>query len=384
MRIGLARRGYSSTGGAESYLRRLAAGLAEAGHDCILLAGPDWPRDQWTGAGFQSVIGAGSPRAFADRVAQLQGAGVCAVLFSLERLWRCDCYRAGDGVHRAWLQRRSRVEPAWKSQLRRWNPKHRQILALEAALFAGGGARSVIANSRLVRNEIVDHYGYPADRIAVVYNGLPAEFFHDADDDSEREARAVGRTKMGLRETDCAILFAGSGWERKGLRQALAAFEILTARADRNAATKLLIAGRGNPEPYLARLSARARANTHFLGPISDMPGCYAAADIFVLPTLYDPFSNACLEALAAGLPVVTTRANGFGEIITPGTHGEILDEQGSDFTEALVAALGRWLDPDRRQRSRAPCRQEAAGYTIMGNVTQTLDFLRCQGVLKA
>ncbi len=374
MRIGLARRGYSSTGGAESYLRRLAAGLEQSGHACVLFAGPDWPRTQWPGAHFQSVAGAGSPHAFADGVEKLRQAGGCDLLFSLERLWQCDCYRAGDGVHRAWLRRRARTEPAWKSWPRQWNPKHRQILALEAVLFAGGGARSVIANSQLVRDEIMEHYQYPAERIAVVPNGLPTEYF-EAAAHQWQERREAARAALGLAEADCALSFAGSGWERKGLRHAVAALEILRAEGTKPAPV-LLVAGRGDAKKYRA-------TGTRFLGPVSDMPALYAAADVFVLPTLYDPFSNACLEALAAGLPVVTTRANGFGEIITPGVHGEVVDEQSADFETSLAAALAGWLDPERRQRSRELCRARAGNYTIAGNVRQTLDFLRGCGLLE-
>ena len=381
MRIGLARRGYSAAGGAESYLRRLAGGLEAIGHECLLFAGPDWPRDQWPAAGLRPVVGASSPRAFADRLARQIPAAGCDLLFSLERVWSCDCYRAGDGVHRAWLKRRARAGPAWKSGLRHWNPKHRQILELETALFAGGGAKSVIANSRLVRDEIVEFYGYPVDQIAVVHNGLPAEFF---DDMTRRwpERRAVSRAQLGLHESECVILFAGSGWERKGLSQALAAFQILIANATLPKPF-MLVAGRGDPKPYLTRMTSQARAKTHFLGPVSDMPACYSAADIFLLPTLYDPFSNACLEALAAGLPVVTTRANGFGEGITPGEHGEIVDEQSPDVAASLANALEMWLDPERRQTSRESCRQKASAYTIADNTARTLDFLHRRGLLK-
>ena len=380
MRIGLARRGYSSTGGAENYLRRLAVALEEAGHQSVLLAGPEWPRAQWPGAGCQLVAGARSPRAFADGIAQAMESGKCDLLFSLERLWQCDCYRAGDGVHRAWLQRRARAEPAWKSWLRRWNPKHRQILALETALFAGQGAKSVIANSRFVRDEIVEHYHYPPEQIAIVYNGLPEEYFTLLND-GWQERGAAARTALELGEADCAILFAGSGWERKGLRHALAAFEILTTEAPKPHPI-LLVAGRGNPKSYLARMASRVRDKIRFLGPVADMPACYAAADLFVLPTLYDPFSNACLEALAAGLPVITTRANGFGEIMTPGDHGEIVDERASDFAQALATAMRKWLDPERRLQSREVCRQKASAYTMNNNVRQTLEFLHQRGLL--
>lgn len=378
MRIALARRGYSSTGGAENYLCRLAAGLEAAGHECTLLTGPDWPRERWPGTGFHRTGRARSPRAFADFVNGMARPGADNPydrLFSLERLWGCDCYRAGDGVHLAWMARRARAAPAWKTFLRRWNPKHQQIIALEKSLFAGRGAGRVIANSALVRDEIVDCYGYPTEQIAIVHNGLPAEYFAAATDWQTPGRRAAARSALGLREDDAALLFAGSGWERKGLHAALAALEILVE--EKAAPTPLLlVAGRGNPRKYLAGISPRTRARVRFLGPVKDMPACYAAADLFVLPTLYDPFSNACLEALAAGLPVVTTRGNGFGEIIVRGEHGDVLDEQAADFHAALAHSLMGWLDPGRRRSAGASCAQRAAGHTLSDNVERTLALL--------
>ena len=364
MKIGLVRRGYSSTGGAENYLLRLADALEAEGHAPVLFASPEWPRDHWPVHREFVTVNAGGPRAFADGVARL-AARRCDRVFSLERLWRCDCYRAGDGVHRAWLGRRARVEPAWRARLRAWNPKHRQILALEASLLGRGGARTVIANSRLVRDEILACYPGPADRVRVVYNGLPATSFTPAAPGLRERTRAAWR----LGPEDYAILFAGTGWERKGLVDALGA----VARLPEALRARLFVAGRGNPRAYLKRLPPPAASRVHFLGPSRDMAACYAAADVFAAPTLYDPFSNACLEALAAGLPVLTTRANGFGEILTPGRDGEVIENRAAD---TLAAALTAWADPARRLAARADCAAKAAAFTIETNVAQTLGVL--------
>ena len=359
MKIGLVRRGFSATGGAENYLRRLADALETAGHQPVLLASCDWPRDRWPAHRKFVPVDARSPLAFAGRVASLAKSANCDRLFSLERIWQCDCYRAGDGVHLAWLERRARIEPPWRRWFRRVNPKHRQLLTLEKSLLVQGGAKTSIANSRMVRDEIIRVYGTPAERIAVVYNGLPSEYFRPV----EPTVRDTG---------DYTILFAGTGWERKGLAHALAAVERLPDSAN----ARLLVAGRGNPKPYLRRLSPRGRARVRFLGPVGDMRALYAAADVFVAPTLYDPFSNACLEAMAAGLPVLTTHANGFAEIIEPGVNGDVFDTEDRASGEALAALLITWADPAKRARARDHCKAKAAGFTIDRNVAQTLDFL--------
>ena len=366
MKIGLVRRGYSSSGGAESYLRRLAATLESAGHTCALFASPDWPRAEWPESRELFRLPGASPRRFADRLAVAAPRSGCDLLFSMERVWTCDCYRAGDGVHRAWLERRARFEPRWKTRLRRWNPKHRQILALEEALFCSDGAGQVIANSELVRSEIISHYpSYPAEKIGVVHNGLPADVFRVA----SPEERIAARSALGLAPEEYAILFAGTGWERKGLLHALRAVSQLPGATH----SRLLVAGRGRPAPFLRAAPRAAAARTRFLGPVRSMASCYHAADVFVLPTLYDPFSNACLEALASGLPVLTTNANGFAEILTPGVDGEVVDVSDHSSGEELAARLLAWADPARLAAARPACAEKAANFTMERNVAQTL-----------
>lgn len=366
MKIGLARRGFSATGGAERYLHRLIIALEEAGHDCVLFAGREWPVDLQPKGGLIHVAGR-TPRAFADRLAEIGPRRHCDLLFSLERVWQCDAYRAGDGVHRAWLERRVAAEPVWRQWLRAFNGKHRQILALEGSMLGSGGAGHVIANSHLVRTEIVRAYGFPAERISVVYNGLPAGACQLPTD----EDRAWSRASLELTADDYAVLFAGSGWGRKGLREAIAAVGQLPA----SARAKLLVAGRGNAGDALRGQTAQATARVRFLGPAASMRPLYAAADVFALPTYYDPFSNACLEALAAGLPVITTRSNGFSEVIRPGIDGTILEHP--DASAEFQAALLDWSQPDRRVASQAERAARAASFSMENNVAQTLAALQ-------
>ena len=116
------------------------------------------------------------------------------------------------------------------------------------------------------------------------------------------------------------------------------------------------------------------RRKVQFLGEVKDLPALYAAADIFLLPTIYDPFSNACLEALAAGVPVITTRANGFSEIIMDGQHGTVVEDP-RDFV-ALRAGLHYWAEPRRREEARPAIQQHAAQFDISINVARTLEVL--------
>jgi UDP-glucose:(heptosyl)LPS alpha-1,3-glucosyltransferase len=353
--IGFVRRGFSSSGGAESYLKRLAAGVVKRGHQVRLYASADWPPDEWSFGPITRLEGK-SATAFADEIEKLAPRGDCYVLMSLERIWRCDVYRAGDGVHRAWLQRRAQVAGSLQKLSRILNPKHSATLALEKSLFADGGAGRVIANSRMVKDEVVRFYGFPNEKIDVVYNGVPVDAFRRGE-----ESRAKIRESLGLGTEDVAVLFAGSGWERKGLRFAIEAIEKSGKQM------RLLVAGRGDERKFK---SARVR----FLGVVQDMPALYGAGDIFLLPTIYDPFSNACLEALATGLPVITTRANGSCEIIERGVHGTVIDDPRN--IHAIRDALLFWSDNARREQARAGIRELAGRFDISANVARTLEIL--------
>ena len=267
MKIGLVRRGYSATGGAEAYLFRFANAARAAGHEPVLICGSEWPREVWP---HESVVVAGkTPEEFADRLEDRRASGGWDVLFSLDRVWACDVYRAGDGVHSAWLARRRQFEPAWRGWFRNLQRKHREILELECALFTGGAHR-VIANSQMVKDEIIRIYGTPAEHVHVVHNGVP---IHAA----EPGAREKVRAELGLAPAEYVALFAGTGWDRKGLSHAIAAVNEIKSPIT------LLVAGRGETRG-LPR-SDRVR----FLGalPGEKLRAVLAAADVFLLPTLY-------------------------------------------------------------------------------------------------
>jgi len=352
--IGIVRRGFSSSGGAEAYLKRLAAGVLAAGHQVSLFTSAEWPDAEWN-LGSVVRLGGTSAVGFADELEKISR-GNCDVLLSLERVWRCDVYRAGDGVHRAWLERRNEIAGPLQKLSRFLNRKHSSTLALEESLFAKRGAKRVIANSRMVKEEIIRCYGYPEEKIEIVYNGLPLGSLQRDESD-----RAKTREILGLGADDIVVLFAGSGWERKGLRFAIEAIERQDPRL------KFLVAGRCEP-----RMFSSSRAQ--FLGVVREMPSLYHAADIFLLPTIYDPFSNACLEALAAGRPVITTSANGFSEIIERGRHGTIVAQPRD--VDAIGAALQFWSDPARRAQARVDNVTLAAQFDISANVAQTLQIL--------
>ena len=352
--IGLVRRGYSETGGAEAYLRRLARGLSESGHTTRLFTDAAWPAREWPWGPMTRLRGETAHR-FADELEKAEPKNDCDLILSLERVWQCDVYRAGDGIHQAWMERRDAASSLVHRWFRRLNARDRDILELERALFAGG-ARHLIANSQMVKRQAREFYDYPESRIDVVPNGVPLADFRP-----DPEVRQLRRKILRLSDDDIAVLFVGSGWERKGVRVAVEAVKSLASNV------RLLVAGRGRSSMASGRAVQR-------LGAVRDLPAVYAAADIFLLPTLYDPFSNACLEALAAGLPVITTRDNGFSEIIEDGVHGSIVDDplNIAPIREALVF----WSDAGRRRAARPAILERASHFDIKVNVARTLAVL--------
>src|SRR5258708_25134777 len=115
MKIGLVRRGFCRSGGAESYLKRLGRALSDAGHQLTLFATQEWPAAEIP-YGQLVRFKESSPLAFAKAVAAARHS--VEILFSLERILECDCYRAGDGVHQIWLENQEAVEPNSRQSLR--------------------------------------------------------------------------------------------------------------------------------------------------------------------------------------------------------------------------------------------------------------------------
>jgi UDP-glucose:(heptosyl)LPS alpha-1,3-glucosyltransferase len=348
MKIGFVRRGHSSTGGAEAYLIRLASSLRGGGQETTLITTSDWPAERWPFGEILRLPGK-SPQEFVAAFHSTRTG--CDIHFSLERVPGCDVYRAGDGVHAAWLARRDVFEPFWKKATRWLNRKHAAILKLESRVFDPANTRLVIANSRMIRDEILSRFSFPPDRVRVVYNGI-----HPITD---LPLRDEARRRFGIDPDTFCALFLGTGWERKGLSTAIQAMGMLDDAT-------LLVAGRGPADLYP---SSKAR----FLGPVSDIAALFAAADVLTLPTWYDPFSNACLEALAAGLPVITTHANGFSEILTPDIHGSIVPP-GDPL--ALAEALEYWTDAARRAEARPECLKMAGAFSMERNAQETLEIL--------
>jgi UDP-glucose:(heptosyl)LPS alpha-1,3-glucosyltransferase len=182
----------------------------------------------------------------------------------------------------------------------------------------------------------------------VIYSGVDLDSFHPRL--REERGRAL-REKIGADETVPVILFVGSGYQRKGLPTLLHA---LSRMARRDA--RLWVIGRDKHESLMRSMAQTLGVDDRvlFLGAQPDVRPFYGAADLFALPTLYDPFPNAALEALACGLPLVTTTTCGAAELITPAN--------GAVITAGDAAALAASLDV---LSVKAPAMRDAARASV-------------------
>jgi UDP-glucose:(heptosyl)LPS alpha-1,3-glucosyltransferase len=190
--------------------------------------------------------------------------------------------------------------------------------------------------------------------------------------ENRAERRRAVRQQCGLPAGAPVILFAGSGYERKGLGTLLKALPLIDGSA------RVVVAGRGDAKGF-GRLATFLGVSERvlFLGPRRDIADLYAASDLFVLPTFYDPFSNATIEAMASGLAVVTTRQNGAAELIEDGEEGYVLDEMlsSAELAEKANASLENinyMGERARRKAERYPISRAAAEF--MEVIRQCLD----------
>jgi len=181
------------------------------------------------------------------------------------------------------------------------------------------------------------------------------------------------RRALGLAEGELTLLFVGSGFERKGLGPLLRALDLLRRDAG-DLAIRLLVAGRREAryERMARHLGLQERVT--FLGGARNVPDLYAGADAFILPSLYDPFSSACLEAMAAGLPAITSRGNGTSELIEDGMEGFLLDDPTDP--RAIAKAILAAGDPAAREAMGAAARRRAEAHPFDDHVDRLLNLI--------
>lgn len=330
MKIALVHRRYTTNGGTERYLVGFSRWLVAQGHDVHVLCHdirPDLASEP--GIRFHPL-----PMIRPTRIAK-----VLSLYHSVDRALQKidfdrvlgfgrhpghDLFRAGGGSHRAYLRR---VHP-----YRRWIDPTDWVESW-ADRQAIRAAKIVVANSQLNATDL--RQDYPGLRVEVVYNGVDLQRFSP-----DLNVRRALRAELGI--DGPVALFLGTGFHRKGLDRAIAALP---------PGWKLWVVGEGRPLPGPSSVS--------YFGPQRDPERFLRGADVMLLPTRYDPFANSCLEAMACGLPVLTTPTNGASEVLP---EPWMICDTRDQFHAALLRCT-----PELGQRCRSVAEGMSASHSFAG-----------------
>jgi UDP-glucose:(heptosyl)LPS alpha-1,3-glucosyltransferase len=360
-RIALVRQRYNATGGAERFVGQVIASLGRSvaltvvtrswqtnPSVAVALLNPPYLGSAWRDASFAKAVRLHITKARYDLVQ------------SHERIAGCDVFRAGDGVHATWLTLRAGRGTGWERLGIACNPHHRFLVAEEARMFNDPTLRAVICNSRMVHDDIATRFPRAKARLHVIYNAVDNDRFHP------RHRASMGRdlrNQLGIQTDAVVLVYVGGGFARKGV------LELLHALVQLPPSTRLVVVGSDKHARRYHAIAAQLgiRDRVHWAGAVADVAPYYAAGDLFVLPTLYDPFPNAALEAMASGLPIVTSTTCGAAEIIDPAV-GSVVDVTGAGHAAAsrLAATLLTWvgLEPGARRRCGEAARERVLELT--------------------
>ncbi len=325
----------TSFGGAEVYLSRLSKALIRQNIDHKVINSifpkflPSWLR----------VI--------------LFNLQVCAIksgkfYFSLDRITCSDIYRAGDGVHRVYLT----TEKKSKTNL-----LHPIYLFLERRCF--NNAKRIIANSDMIKQQIISTYDIDANKIKVVYNGIESKKI-----DYQQSFDKLSR-EFPINKGQPILLYVGSGFKRKGVKEFL---RLIAKLKDLN--VKAFIIGKEKNIKYYQDL-AKGLDIEHqviFTGPREDVDDFYTISDIFLFPTRYEPFSNVVLEAMNFENVVFTTQQNGASEIL----DDEFVMDTSQDLS--VVQKIDKLLsDKEALKVVKKSNRSKSKQFSIEKNLSETL-----------
>lgn len=342
IRLAIVRQKYRPDGGAERFISRALSALNQ--HDLSLNVitrewqgdkHPDWNIFTCNPTKWGRIS---RERGFATAARAIWEKEKFDLVQSHERIAGCDIYRAGDGVHLQWLKQRARILSPWKQKLLFADRYHKYVMNAEKDMYAASELKAVICNAEMVKQEIIQNFNVPADKISVIYNSID---HHNFTPGTELNRINI-RNKLSIPVTSPCLIFVGSGFERKGLSAAIQAIA--------NTEYYLLVIGKDKKSSQYEALAKTLGCHDRirFLGMQSETLPYYQASDGLLLPTLYDPFPNVILEALACGLPVITSKTCGGAEFINQGQEGYVCDALDIDGLKEAIAALPKAADNKR------------------------------------
>jgi len=361
-------------GGAERFLLRLAEISAERGHEVHFVSQSASPEARRSGAHLHLAPGRGllswqRTRSFDRNAARIVVDIRPDVALGVGRTTCHNVFRPPGGTYRA-SRRQSRAAARTMTDriLKRcqslFSLKERVYLALEQGQYS---ARNVefIAQSHMIKTDMVRYYGVPEDRIHIVYNGVDTERFSPRNRQRYREPT---RSHLGIDDDELVLLIVAHNFRQKGVDNFLRTMALL----ERRLRVRGIIVGKDRQRSFRALVEGLGLSSRiHFTGPVPDTAAFYAAADIYFHPAWYDPCPNVFFEALASGLPVVTTRANGAAALIEQAVQGFVIEDPADHHAQA--DALNTLSDPAVRLAAGRQARALALQHTLETNFQELM-----------
>lgn len=375
-------------GGCETYIADLARRLIADRHEVHLYACRWDARALPESIHFHPIATSRAPRflnpwIFGRRCLQAMSQSHHDVTLGFDKTWGQDVLYPQGGLHAASSEHnlRKHSSPVLRhlSRVIKWfDIAHWSYSLLERRQYVGNVPSLVVVNSHMVREHFMRYYHIPPGQLHVVRSSIDPQRFPEQD---RLKCRLQYREQVGIAPNEVVGLFAAMNYRLKGLEPLLYATQRLLARPEfvGNApAFRLMVVGHPKAQAYI-RLANRLGISdaVRFVGYCSEMRTAYFAADFLVHPTFYDPCSLVVLEALACGLPIITTRYNGASELLHPAPpqqEGYVLRDP-HDHQE-MSWCLAQMLDAGRRQAFAQAARRTAAQWTFEQHYRQLMAVL--------
>lgn len=381
LRLAIARQQYNPFGGAERFVAGALSALKDITRIEVTLLTRSWNESAETASGRRIEIvnpayrrlpfgRVNRDRSFADAVGEIIRTGRFDLVQAHERIPGCHIFRAGDGIHAAWLRHREVGLSALGKWWQRLDPYHAYTVEAERAMFRHANLRAVICNSAMVAAEIRETYDVAPEKLHVIYNGVDLDVYSQ---ENLLKFRKTIRNQFGIPDEAPLILYVGSGYQRKGVKSLLTAMKCDDLR---KTGAYLVVVGADKHIDRYKRLAEQYKIGHRaiFAGPQRHVAPWYGAADVFALPTQYDPCPNAALEALAAGLPTLTSPTCGVAELIRSPLAGAVVcPQEPQAMATALVRLLNAATHPSGEAKAQARACVAHLSWEAMSAELQTL-----------
>ncbi len=309
----------NKSGGLEKSTYAIAHGFAKKGCRVVILTSdnPDpfllkLPQISFEKIELKKRLGFLRIKEFDQKAQKFLSSSSFDLVFGMDRNTSQTHLRLGNGIHKIFLKRRAPVESFFKRLSFFINPLHRLLLSYEKKSLESPLLKCLFTNSHMVKQELLDNFSLQESKIHVLHNGVEWRAMEkDFQNWVERKPKIA--KELGLNPLDYHFLFIGHGFKRKGLDLLLLALALLE-----NKSFHLSIVGNDKNLKSLKEQAKRLGlcSRVTFFQERSDVRKFYQLCDALIVPSLYDPFANVTVEALAMGLYVLSSTFNGGAEVL--------------------------------------------------------------------